>query len=519
VSRGRALLRNERFVDAAPFVIAAVVAEVTLAVPGTLTSDSGAALSALFLVITAVLFFLPKTAPPWTRVLIPLCYAGSALALLLATRDSPSIGIVILLPILWAAMNLEFWGALIVVASVAAVEIVTTFVPRDLSWSERLHAGAAYLIFGVLVAYSVHRLRTRISHSGTERDLRNTEMEAMIAELHASNLSTSILSNLVEMLQFCDLVDEAYEVFDYGARQLFPSGGTLYFLNRTSGELEMKCTWGGVFMSAAFDADLCTSIRREQPHESDADEERCEHLHDVRSRRTLCHPVMIQREAVGLLALTIPDDGTTHTEHLSLQLRQHARLMSDQIAIWMASFALKENLKNLSFRDPLTNLFNRRFMIETLHREMAITKRSHDQTSIIQIDIDHFKRFNDSYGHEVGDSVLCSVADVMLGLFRESDVPCRSGGEEFTLILPRCSWDTANERAIELQRRVAVMNIKMPANHAPPRPPTLSIGIATSPENGLLGEELLRGADAALYLAKSAGRNRIVRATVVEIPA
>jgi diguanylate cyclase (GGDEF)-like protein len=199
----------------------------------------------------------------------------------------------------------------------------------------------------------------------------------------------------------------------------------------------------------------------------------------------------------------------------SSHFQQYARLLGDQISIWLTNFKLRESLNYLAIRDPLTNLFNRRFMVETLDREMAITTRSHDQTSVIQVDIDHFKGFNDLYGHDVGDAVLCGVAAVMLGLFRESDVPCRSGGEEFTLILPRCSWEIANVRAIELQARVAAMTLSMTAHHSPLTPPTLSIGIATSPEHGLSGEELLRGADMAMYSAKSSGRNRIVRAAVV----
>jgi diguanylate cyclase (GGDEF)-like protein len=153
-------------------------------------------------------------------------------------------------------------------------------------------------------------------------------------------------------------------------------------------------------------------------------------------------------------------------------------------------------------------------MIETLHREMTITTRSHDEISIMQIDIDNFKEFNDSFGHDVGDAVLVAVADVMLSVFRESDVPCRSGGEEFTLILPRCSWEIANLRAIELQALVATIVIEVPENQVKPRAPTLSIGIATSPEHGMTGDVLLRAADAAMYCAKATGRNRIVRASV-----
>jgi diguanylate cyclase (GGDEF)-like protein len=177
---------------------------------------------------------------------------------------------------------------------------------------------------------------------------------------------------------------------------------------------------------------------------------------------------------------------------------------------------LRESLRNLSIRDPLTNLFNRRFMEETLDREMSVASRGQDQTSIIQIDVDHFKAFNDTYGHAIGDAVLRAIADVMLGLFRDSDVPCRSGGEEFTMVLPRCTWDTANARATELRVRVADLQIPIGANQVLPTPPTLSIGIATSPEHGRSSEALLRSADMALYAAKAAGRNRIVRATAPE---
>jgi diguanylate cyclase (GGDEF)-like protein len=154
-------------------------------------------------------------------------------------------------------------------------------------------------------------------------------------------------------------------------------------------------------------------------------------------------------------------------------------------------------------------------MLETLNREMSINARNDEHTSIIQMDVDHFKLFNDSFGHEVGDSVLQAVADVMMRLFRDSDVPCRSGGEEFTMILPRCSWETANARAVELQTRVSRILIPAIDADVAPKPPTLSIGIATSPEHGLTSKDLLRAADKALYAAKAEGRDRIVKASQV----
>jgi len=230
----------------------------------------------------------------------------------------------------------------------------------------------------------------------------------------------------------------------------------------------------------------------------------------------MCYPLLIRREVIGLLTVSVPDDDDARSKFQdSEHYLQHARLLANQFSIWLANFKLRESLRNLSNRDPLTNLFNRRFMIETLHREMTMAVRTEEPTSVVQIDIDHFKTFNDRFGHEVGDTVLCSVADIMFALFRESDVPCRSGGEEFTMILPKCAWEIASLRATELQVRIAAMTIQVSESDASPEPPTLSIGIATSPEHGLTGEQLLRSADAALYSAKAGGRNRIVRATAV----
>jgi diguanylate cyclase (GGDEF)-like protein len=340
-------------------------------------------------------------------------------------------------------------------------------------------------------------------------------MAAVISELDEQNQATSILSNLVDMLHFCDVVDEAYEVFDFAAQQLFPVGGSMEFLEDATGVMRAQCVWGDRTTWDAVSSNGCIAIENAQPYESKSGLPRCDHLRGVETLHTLCHPLIIQREVVGLLSITVPSGSNLDSVSVdSAHLRQYARLLGDQISIWLANFKLRESLNYLAIRDPLTNLFNRRFMVETLDREMAITTRSHDQTSIIQVDIDHFKSFNDLYGHQVGDTVLRNVAAVMLGLFRESDVPCRSGGEEFTLILPRCSWEIANVRAIELQARVAAMAVPVTSHRPPLKPPTLSIGIATSPEHGVSGEELLRGADVALYAAKSSGRNRIVRAEI-----
>jgi diguanylate cyclase (GGDEF)-like protein len=505
-----------------PFLAVAVAAELSLALPPGPASYRDTWISVALLALTAGCFLLPwDRLPRWADVTVPLCYVGSSLALILAAGGSSAgVGLVVLLPILWAALNLELWKSLVVVGAVVVIEFVTTYTPIDLSDSVRLRREVAFLAIGGLTAYAVHDIRTRITSIAAQREAMNDEMTTTISALNEQNRSTSILGNLVEMLNFCDVIEEAFEVFDYTAREIFDVGGSICFMNPLSQQLEMKCSWLDYGRDdSPFLPELCRALRQGQPYESNNDNPPCDHLRDSRFPHTLCQPLLIQRDVIGVLTVAIPDDRDAARPEVrdSATTRHYARLLGDQISIWMANFTLRESLRALSIRDPLTNLFNRRFMIETLQREMSITNRSNDETSIIQIDIDHFKSFNDSFGHEVGDSVLRCVADVMLGLFRESDVPCRSGGEEFTLILPRCSWDIAYARAVELQHRVADMRIPVPSNQPPLRPPTLSIGIATSPEHGVTGDELLRGADVALYSAKAAGRNQVVRALPVDL--
>jgi diguanylate cyclase (GGDEF)-like protein len=499
-----------------PFLVIALVAEVSLALPPGPASTRDTILSVVLLAATAGCFLLPfDRLPPWINITIPLCYVGSSLAMILAAGGSTAgVGLVILLPILWSALNLQLWQTYVVVLAVAVVEWVTTYVPEDLSDSIRLRREVAWLAIGGLAAYAIHDIRNRIENIGEQRAMTNLEMAETISELNERNRASSILSNLVEMLNFCGDVQDAYQVFGVSAQEMFQTGGLLSIVDPSSALLEQKGTWGDFEHGVEhFSSDQCHAIQSGQPYESNLENPPCDHLSDSSHSYALCQPLFIQKEIIGVLTVSLSAaDGVTP---LADRIRQYSTLLSDQFSIWMENFKLRESLQNLSIRDPLTNLFNRRFMVETLAREVSITKRNHDQTSVIQMDVDYFKQFNDSYGHEVGDSVLRAVAEVMLALFRDSDVPCRSGGEEFTLILPRCSWEIAHVRAIELQSRLSEIQIPMPNNRTPPKPPTLSIGIATSPEHGTTSEELLRGADEALYAAKAAGRDRIVAANEV----
>lgn len=177
---------------------------------------------------------------------------------------------------------------------------------------------------------------------------------------------------------------------------------------------------------------------------------------------------------------------------------------------------LQTQLRDQAHRDSLTGLYNRRYFDMTLARELARCVREDSPLSVVMIDIDHFKRINDEHGHQAGDAVLKRLAAMLGEQVRASDVVCRYGGEEFTLLLPGVSADTARERAE--QWRVDFANSKAPYGQLQ-LGSTLSVGIATFPGHGANADELIRRADLAMYKAKGDGRNRVVIADAAALPA
>lgn len=167
---------------------------------------------------------------------------------------------------------------------------------------------------------------------------------------------------------------------------------------------------------------------------------------------------------------------------------------------------LHERLHDQANRDPLTGLYNRRYLDSTLERELARCKRDGDALALIMIDLDHFKKVNDNYGHQAGDKMLVTLGSMLSGMARAGDVACRYGGEEFLVIMPTMPLDTVRARAEELRVSfggtiVEFEDLKLQA--------TISIGIAVYPEHGATADELIRSADGALYQAKRNGRNRV----------
>ena len=183
--------------------------------------------------------------------------------------------------------------------------------------------------------------------------------------------------------------------------------------------------------------------------------------------------------------------------------------------LWAEKELTQANLRlhDRAVRDALTGLYNRGYLEESLDREESRARRSNQSLGVMMIDIDHFKRCNDLFGHAAGDAVLRAVAQHMQSLARGEDILCRYGGEEFVLVMAHASPSTMLERAEKIC--LGVQNLEIECDARRIGPVTISVGIAIFPDHGESGQAVLQAADAALYRAKAAGRNCVVMANEV----
>jgi diguanylate cyclase (GGDEF)-like protein len=187
-----------------------------------------------------------------------------------------------------------------------------------------------------------------------------------------------------------------------------------------------------------------------------------------------------------------------------------ASMVAEHLSLTLINLQLRERLRDQSIRDPLTGLYNRRYLDETLQRELQRASRYRHSVGIIMLDIDHFKQFNTNYGHDGGDVLLRAVGAFLQKQVRGDDIACRYGGEEFTLILPGASLEDTRRRAEQVRRDVQYIRVEH--NSQSLDTITISLGVAAFPQCGRDDETVMKAADQALFLAKSGGRNCVVTA-------
>ena len=177
------------------------------------------------------------------------------------------------------------------------------------------------------------------------------------------------------------------------------------------------------------------------------------------------------------------------------------------MALALGNLKLKESLKNQSICDPLTGLFNRRYMEESLEREFSRANRNKSSVAIVMMDLDHFKRFNDTFGHQAGDALLRAFGDLLKRNTRGQDIACRYGGEEFVLVLTDSNLAGALQRAEILRQQVKQLSVEYAGQLL--GAVSISMGVALFPDHGMTMGDVLRASDQALYSAKREGRDRV----------
>ncbi len=321
------------------------------------------------------------------------------------------------------------------------------------------------------------------------------------------------LSQMAEDLQGCRSEQESHQVVALCTARLFPEySGAVYMIGGSCDSLEAATTWGpdAVRLAHGFAPNDCTALRSRRPCVADANRGAgCKHATAEGDRSSICVPMLARGETLGVLHLSgkrfAASSGSLDEPHLEI-----LQAIADQVGLSIANLRLREALRLQSICDPLTELYNRRFMDEWLSCELPRSSRKHRPTSLLIFDLDHFKRFNDTYGHECGDLVLHEVGALLRSSVRQSDIACRIGGEEFVLLLPETALSDALATAEKLRVRIEALTVTY--REQPLGPITVSIGVSESPRHGSCASRFLRAADAALYVAKTAGRNRVVAA-------
>ena len=224
----------------------------------------------------------------------------------------------------------------------------------------------------------------------------------------------------------------------------------------------------------------------------------------------VCVPLATQGEQHGLLHLrrapvALEDDAALDAEN---DRRQLIRSAAEQISLAVANLKLQDHLRQQSLKDALTGLYNRRHMEDALDHEISRAHRAGKSCSVVMLDVDHFKKFNDTYGHQAGDALLRGLGAFLRSHVRGEDVPCRYGGEEFILILPGATTEGAARRAEQIRAGVEA-DFRVPFDEGILPAVTISLGVASFPSRGGTAEALVKAADAALYASKHAGRNRV----------
>ena len=323
-----------------------------------------------------------------------------------------------------------------------------------------------------------------------------------------SRLRTEELFGMTDMLQAAETYDDAGAVLMATARKLMPDHGVaLYVFNNSRDRLDLSRSWdlpSAYHPPPSLSPANCWALKRGKTHVNALGGQGLCCAHHAGTVATVEIPMMAMGQLHGLLVLARDDADTAwQTEEAIDDISRLGRSLADSMSLALSNIALREKLRTQSLRDPLTGLYNRRYMEDALERFLALGSRNGSATSVIMLDLDNFKMLNDEHGHAKGDAVLRDAAAQIVAALRPSDVVCRYGGEELMAILPECPLEDAMLKAEQIRIRLASLSELHGCSIS------ASFGVACAPETAASANEVVPQADAALYAAKQAGKNRV----------
>lgn len=361
------------------------------------------------------------------------------------------------------------------------------------------------------------RTARALAQAKAEAEAAESRALAVVAHERARQDEGRMLGQLNEWLQSCKSLEELYLIVERFMAQLLPgSKGELYIYSNSRDVLDGMVNWNTRDLHQSITADSCWALRRGRSYEFTTGGLclTCDHVaahhHRVPVDEYICVPIVAHGDTVGLLHIRFGTEGARIADKGAFAVR-----CGEHISMAIANAKLRDELRDQSIRDPLTGLYNRRYFMDAIRREISVSSRRGAQFGLISFDADRFKTFNDNHGHDAGDMVLRAIGACLHDLLTAGETACRFGGEEFVVLVPGAAPAEATALAERLRDAVAQAQVRH-LDALLPRV-TISCGVAVYPADGADPATLLRRADEALYEAKAAGRDA-VRATRVAAP-